>query len=29
LTNPIARASPVMGESSTLAQGRAAATAAE
>ena len=29
LTNPIARASPVMGECSTLAQGRAAATAAE
>jgi NADH-quinone oxidoreductase subunit G len=29
LTNPITRASPVMGECSALAQGRAAATAAE
>ena len=29
LTNPIARASPIMGECSALAQGRAAATAAE
>jgi NADH-quinone oxidoreductase subunit G len=29
LTNPIARASPVMAECSSLAQGRAAATAAE